>query len=80
MSALPQKRAIGHQAANLALRGTQRTYRDVCYSAAFGDKVDISQRLPNNRHADARPRRQGRFNLIAERHSGRLLTQVNIFA
>jgi hypothetical protein len=29
--------------------GTNRTYREACYLAAFGGKADISQRLANNR-------------------------------
>jgi hypothetical protein len=29
--------------------GTKRTYRDVCYLAAFEGKADISQRLSINR-------------------------------
>jgi hypothetical protein len=28
--------------------GTKRTYRDVCYLAAFGRKADISRRRPDN--------------------------------
>jgi hypothetical protein len=34
----------------MTVAGTKRTYRDVCYLAAFGGKADISQQLSINRN------------------------------
>jgi hypothetical protein len=46
-------RCDGHHemvgSAPMSGHGTKRTYRDVCYLAAFEGKADISQRLSINR-------------------------------
>ena len=39
----------------MAVSGTFRTYRDVCYLVAFGGKADISQRLPTNEISEYAP-------------------------